>query len=265
MKKTCLFAMLVVCLVFVLANFAGAGQILDEVLKKGELVVGVSGDQLPFNATTKEGEIVGLDADIARGIARNMNVKIRFSRMQFSDLLPALQSGKVDMIVSGMTMTPERNMKVAFVGPYYVSSKGILIKLKNVEKLKKEGLNSALFNVAALKTSTSQEILEKAAPKAKLVLVGSYDDALSLLYQDKVEAVIADLPFCAYIADRYPEKQLAVGETKLSFEPLGIAVREDALWINSLDNFLKMLVGSGDMTALQERWFKSRTWLTLLP
>ena len=125
MKKTLLVTMLLLSCVLLGVSGALAGEILDGILKRGELVVGISGDQIPFNATTKDCEIVGLDADIARGIAKGMNVKIRFSRMPFAELLPALQSGKVDMIVSGMTMTPERNTKVAFIGPYYVSGKGI--------------------------------------------------------------------------------------------------------------------------------------------
>jgi len=265
MKKSLLFSGTVLLLVLMFGSVAGAGTVLEGILKKGELVVGISGDQLPFSATTKEGEVVGLDADIARRIANNMNLKIRFSRMPFSDLLPALQSGKVDMVISGMTMTPERNTKVAFIGPYYVASKGILIKFKNVEKLKKEGLNSELFKVATLKASTSKEIVEKAAPKVKLVLVASYNEALDLLYQDKVDIVVADLPFCSYIAERYPEKNLAVGDTKLSFEPKGIAVLEDTLWLNGLENFLKLSIASGEMNALLEKWSKSGTWITLLP
>lgn len=264
--KMRLFCTVLVCsILFMSGSIALAGVILDGVLKKGELVVGISGDQPPLNATTKEGDIIGLDADLARAIAENMNVKVRFARIPFPGLLSSLQAGKVDMVISGMTMTPERNMKVAFVGPYLVSGKGILLKTRTVEMLKKEGINSEKFKVATLKGSTSQAIIQKSAPKAALVLTGSYDEALNLLYQDKVDIVIADYPFCAYIADRYPEKELAIGDTKLSFEPLGIAIREDALWINALDNFMKMQAGSGDLTTLQEKWLKSRTWIKQLP
>jgi polar amino acid transport system substrate-binding protein len=266
MKKTVSIAvLLVLSFAFLFGTIASAGTILEGVLKKGELVVGITGDQPPLNATAKDGEIIGLDADLARAIAISMNVKIRFARMPFSELLPALQNGKVDMIVSGMTMTPERNLKVAFVGPYHISGKGILTKIKSLELLKNDGVNSEKFKVATLRASTSQYVVERAAPKAKLVLTGSYDEALNLLFEDKVDAVIADYPYCAYIAARYPEKQLAVGESKLSFEPLGIAVREDTLWLNGLENFIKMLVVSGDMNALQDKWFKSGAWIKQLP
>jgi polar amino acid transport system substrate-binding protein len=265
MKKTISIAVLVLLFVLMCGSIASAGTILDGVLKKGELIVGITGDQPPLNATTKEGEVIGLDADIARAIAMSMNMKIRFSRMSFPELLPALQTGKVDMIISGMTMTPERNLKVAFVGPYHISGKGILTKIKSLESFKKDGVNNPQFKVATLKGSTSQYVVEKAAPKAKLTLTASYDEALNLLFQDKVDAVIADYPFCAYVAARYSDKGLAVGESKLSFEPLGIAVREDALWINWLDNFMKMMMASGDMNAIQEKWFKSGAWIKQLP
>jgi len=264
-KKGLLCSFVVCCLLLVCGSFASAGPILDEILKKNELVVGMTGDQPPFNAVSKDGEIIGLDADMARAVAKNMGLKLSFSRMPFSELLPALHAGKVDMVISGMTMTPERNMKTAFVGPYYISGKGILLKIKKVEMLKKEGVNSEKFKVTTLKGSTSQSIIEKAAPKANLVLADSYDDALKLLLQDKVDILIADFPYCAYLADRYSDKELVTGDTKLSIEPLGIAIREDTLLINAVDNIVKMMVISGELTIFQEKWLKSRAWIKQLP
>ena len=265
MKKAVSVTVLVLFMALMLGGIASAGTVLDGILKKGELVVGISGDQPPLNATAKDGKIIGLDADIAQAIAMSMSVKIRFAKMPFAELLPALQAGKVDMIVSGMTMTPDRNLKVAFIGPYLISGKGILTKFKSLELLKKDGVNSEKFKVATLKGSTSQFVVEKAAPKAKLTLAASYDEALNMLFQDKVDAVIADYPYCAYVVARYPDKGLAVGESKLSFEPLGIAVREDALLLNGLENFIRMLAASGDLGALQDRWFKNAAWIKQLP
>ena len=265
MKKILLSSVLVLSVVLMCFGVAYAGPVFDDLLKKGELVVGMTGDQPPLNAVSKEGELIGLDADLARLIAQSMNLKVSFAKMPFAELLPALHSGKIDLILSGMTMTPERNTKVAFIGPYTVSGKGILLKVKSVEMLKKDGLNSEKFKIATLKGSTSQAVVEQAAAKASLTLADSYDSAIEMLLQDKVDAVIADYPFCAYTAARYSDKELVVGETKLTIEPLGIAVREDALLINALGNIMKTLVLSGEMKALQEKWFKSRSWFEQLP
>jgi len=126
MKKTFVFVALLFALSLMFAMTASAGPAMDRIMKKGELVVGTSGAQPPMTANTKKGKIVGLDADISRAMADAMGVKVKFVLMPFAKLLPALEADQVDMILSGMTITPKRNQKVAFVGPYYVSGKGIL-------------------------------------------------------------------------------------------------------------------------------------------
>jgi polar amino acid transport system substrate-binding protein len=230
------------------------------------LIVGTTGTQPPLNATNKAGELIGLDADIARLIAMNMGVKIKFSKMSFSELLPALEAGKVDMVISSMTMTLERNLKVAFVGPYYVSGKGILTKPDTITALQETaGLNNPEFKVAALEGSTSQKFVETSAPKAELIKVKSYDVAIDMLVQDKITAMIADYPFCAFSAFRYRDKGLVAGQSRLTFEPLGIAVQPDTLLLNWLRNFAIMLDGSGQLKSLNKKWFENGDWIKELP
>jgi polar amino acid transport system substrate-binding protein len=266
MKKLHFTIALVSVLALVFVASASAGSALDRILQKGELVVGTTGSQPPLNAKTKTGKIIGLDADISRMIAGNMGVKIRFVTMPFPDLLPALEAGKVDIILSSMAMTPDRNLKVAFVGPYFISGKGILTKAKTTAALQEaEGLNKSGFTLAALQNSTSQRLVEKAAPMAKLVTTKTYDEAVELLFQDKIDVLIADFPYCAVAAFRHRDKGLIAGETRLTFEPLGIAVPEDPLLINWLENFMKLLEGGGTLKRLSERWFTGGSWLKELP
>jgi polar amino acid transport system substrate-binding protein len=229
------------------------------------LIVGITGTQPPLNATNKAGEIIGMDADIAKLIALHMGVKVKFSKMPFAKLLPALKAGKIDMVISGMTMTLERNVEVAFVGPYYVSGKGVLTKTGAITALQEDGLNTPGFKVAALKDSTSQKFVETAAPQAELVKVTSYDAALDLLFQDKVKALVADYPYCAFAAFRYRDKELVAGQSRLTFEPLGIALKPDTMLINWLRNFLITLEGSGQRKLMIQKWFKSGDWIKDLP
>jgi polar amino acid transport system substrate-binding protein len=265
MKKA--FALtLAAVMLLVAVNIAVAGKAMDSILKKGELAVGITGTQPPLNATDKTGKIIGFDADIAQLIATNMGVKIKFATMSFPDLLGALKAGKVDMVLSGMTMTLERNLSVAFVGPYYISGKGILTKTQSIGAMQQaEGLNNPEFKVAALQNSTSKTFVEQAAPKAKLVTTKSYDEAIELLFQDKVDALVADYPFCAFSAFRYQDKGLVAGQSKFTVEPLGIAVPEDTLLINWLGNFLNMLEASGQMKMLNKKWFQDGSWIKQLP
>jgi polar amino acid transport system substrate-binding protein len=266
MKKVLLVAILGIVMICWLTGIASAGSTFNNILKKGELVVGITGTQPPLNVIDKDGKIIGFDADLARAISASMDVRLKISKMSFAELMPALVGGKVDMIISGMTMTLERNKKVAFVGPYYISGKGILTKTENIAALQNPGgLNRPEFRVATLKDSTSQIFVQKDSPKATLVATPSYDEAIDMLLGDKIDAVIADYPFCAFTAFRFSEKGLIAGQNKLTYEPLGIAVSEDALLINWLQNFMMMLEGSGQLKSLNTRWFQDGSWIKTLP
>ena len=264
--KRAIVLVLVAAMLLTAVNISIAGNKMDGIIKKGELVVGLTGTQPPLNVTDKNGKIIGFDADIARLIATNMGVKIKFEAMPFPHLLPALKAGKVDMIISSMTMTLQRNLDVVFVGPYYISGKGILTKAANIEAMQQaEGLNNPAFKVAALKNSTSQVFAEKAAPKAEFVATLSDDEANDMLLQDKVNAVVADYPYCAFTAFRLQDKGLVAGQSKFTVEPLGIAIPEDVLLMNWMSNFLSMLEASGQLKKLNEKWFQSGDWIEQLP
>ena len=115
MRKSKFAIALILTFTLLFTAHAMAGPVFDKILKKGELVVGNSGDQVPLSAKTKTGKIIGLDADIAKLMAGAMGVKLKLVAIPFPNLLPALEAGKIDMILSGMTITPRRNLKVVAV------------------------------------------------------------------------------------------------------------------------------------------------------
>src|SRR5512143_632202 len=90
---------------------ASSSPVMDRILSRGEVKVGMSGDMAPMNMLTKEDKVIGLDADLATMIAEAMGVKLSIQKIPFADLLPALEAGSIDMIISNMTMTPDRNLK----------------------------------------------------------------------------------------------------------------------------------------------------------
>ena len=124
------------------------------------LVVGTAASMPPLNMTTKRGEVIGLDVDLARAMAESLNVKLRLATIPFSELLPALEAGKIDAIMSGMTMTPERSLRATFVGPYFVSGKSLLAKADGLVPAKAPAeLNDPGIRLAALRDSTSQSFV----------------------------------------------------------------------------------------------------------
>jgi polar amino acid transport system substrate-binding protein len=240
---------------------------LGRIRANGELVVGTAASMPPLNMTTKTGEIIGMEIDLARAMATSMRVKLRLTPMPFADLLPALDAGRVDMILSGMTMTPERNMRFAFVGPYFVSGKSFLAKEATLTSAKGSAdLNHPSMRLAALRASTSQIFVEQNMPKATLVLTKDYDEAINLVLADKVDAMIADFPICLLSVQRYPDRGLYALLTPLTYEPIGMALPgNDPLLVNWAQNWLRELEATGALDATRDRWFKNASWLGRLP
>lgn len=240
---------------------------LDRISQSGQLVVGTAGSMPPLNMTTKDGEIIGLEPDMVNRMAAAMGVKATFKTFAFADLLPALEAGKVDMVLSNMTITGKRNMKVAFVGPYFISGKTFLTTETWVASAREpEEVNSPSTKLTALRGSTSQEFVEKAFPKATLLLAKDYDESVAMVLQGKADAMIADYPICLLSVIRYPDHNLISVVPPYTYEPIGIAIQKnDPLLANWLENFLGAMAGSGDLKELQEKWFKGGNWIQKLP
>jgi polar amino acid transport system substrate-binding protein len=170
-------------------------------------------------------------------------------------------------VLSGMTMTPGRNLKVAFVGPYFASGKSILAKMVNVGSIDEIAkMNNPDKVLVALKGSTSQMFVEKVIPKAKLVLADDYDQAVAMVRNDKAVALVADYPICMVSVYRYPDAKLGTLEKPISYEPIGVALPpNDPLLVNWVQNFLQTLEKTGQTKMLMEKWFKDTSWVSQLP
>lgn len=240
---------------------------LDRIAQSGQLVVGTAGSMPPMNMTTKGGDVIGLEPDMANRMAAAMGVKATFKTMPFAELLPALEAGKVDMVLSSMTITGKRNMKVAFVGPYFISGKTFLTTEKWASSAKEpEEVNSPSTKLTALRGSTSQVFVEKVFPKATLLLGKDYNESVAMVLQGKANAMIADYPICLLSVIRYPDNNLISVVPPVTYEPIGIAIqKDDPLLTNWLENFLGTMAGSGDLKELQEKWFKGGDWINKLP
>jgi polar amino acid transport system substrate-binding protein len=246
---------------------ASASPVIDRILQRGELVVGMAGNMPPMNMTTKEGELIGYEVDLAKNMAASMGVKAKFSVMPFAELLPALQSGKIDLILSNMTITPARNLKVAFVGPYFTSGKAFLTKIKTIALADEAAdIDAKNTKLVALKGSTSQAFVEKAIPDATLVTANDYDEAVKMVLEGKVDAMVADYPICVVSVFRYPDQGLLSVVTTLTYEPIGVGVQAgDALLVNWVENFMGIAEETGLLQKLEEKWFQKAGWLQLLP
>lgn len=267
MRKKGIVIALVAFMTLALASAALAGPVLDRILKKGELVVGTAADYPPFNFKAADGTIMGLDIDLATILAKAINVKLKIEVIPFPKLLDALNAGKVDLVISGVTMTPVRNAKVFFAGPYFITGQGALMKGEMMQKIRDlTDFNHSEYTVAVAKGTTGEVTAKQILSKAKIVVAKDMDAALKAVLDGKAQVMITDFPFCVLASFRYKADNLAALQKPFTFEPLGVAVpANDPLLQNMVDNFLGTMEGGGGINELKRRWFKQSGWIKKLP
>jgi polar amino acid transport system substrate-binding protein len=242
---------------------ASSQKVLSTILKNGELRIGTTGNQPPFSMKSKSGELIGYEIDLAKALAKNMGVKLKLVEIPFPELLAALKSGKVDAVMSGMTMTPERNLQVLFAGPYTISGKTILTSSKLVDEIAAATETTVKkYKIVSLKGSTSAEFVKELMPKHELLLIDNYNDAVAMLLDGRADALIADKPICAITLMKNQGKDLVISDKPLSIEPIGMALpSDDPQFLNLVQNYVASLQLSGVLQHLEKIWFQDATWM----
>ena len=259
------FLLLATTVGFGCASSSGS-RTLSRVVETGTLRVGMSGEQPPLNMTTQTNELIGLEVALMRVLAANMGVTPEFVTRPFGELLGALEAGEVDLVMSGMTITPRRNLRAAFVGPYFVSGKSLLSKSRIILSLQSpEDLNQPDFRFAALAGSTSEEFIKRVAPNATLKITPSLDSAVDLVVRDEADAMVADLESCFFAKLRNPGAGLDILPTPLTVEPIGIALpADDPLFVNLMQNFVNAVESTDAVQRSLEFWLRDPSWIKLL-
>lgn len=262
-----LFASLVLVLGTGATCQAGPSPALERITKSGKLRVGMSGDQAPMNFRSKSGRMLGMEPDLARLLAQTLGVELEIVEKPFSGLLGALEKGEIDLVMSNMTITMERNMKAAFVGPYFVSGKSILTKSQALAQADEpDDINRSTLKLTALEGSTSQRFVEMLLPQAKLDVVKDTNSGVQMVVDGRVDAMVADYPTCVLAVLRHRGAGLATLTQPLTVEPIGIAVPpNDPLFVNLLQNYLTALEGGGFLDTLRSLWFENSDWISQLP
>lgn len=268
LKHTLLFVMLTAFL----SGFAGGAvaadsPVLDRVVEKRVLRVGMSGSQPPFNMKARDGAPMGLEVDLANALAAAMKVELQMVEMPFADLIPALENGDVDLVMSGMTITADRSRRVSFVGPYAISGKSILTTSAALAAAEAaEDLNESDIRLVTLANSTSETFVRMNLPEAQLTTVASYDEAIAMLRANEAGALVADMPICLLTVMRYPNEGFATLNQPLTLEPIGIAVpANDPQLQNLVRNYFVALEGTGILEALRQAWLENGSWIAALP
>ncbi len=259
--RTVLTSSLAIFSLFSAANATAAESTLDGILSSGELKFCFESGYLPFEMTDKNGRYVGFDIDIAKQMARSIDVKFVPVNTAWDGIIPALKTGKCDFI-GGMTITPKRNVSVNFAQPYIEVGQTVLISPKLADKITSyRDLNNAQYTVATQMGTTGAQAAKKYLYNAKIDLYETSADAALQIANGQADAFVYDLPYNSMYEAQHQGKVIHLDES-FTFEPLGWAVRQqDPDFLNFLNNFLRQIKGDGTYQRIYDKWFKSDKWV----
>lgn len=231
---------------------AAAGSTLDTVTKRGTLIVGVSLGTPPYGITNTDMEPDGYDVAVAKLLARELGVKPQIVDTVAANRIPSLTSGKVDVVISSFSITPERAKAIAFSNAIYVDQQ-VAVAPKPVAMAGLADMKGQRIGVT--RSTTNDIVLTRRAPEG--TSIQRYDDDASTnqaLLAGQVQAIVSSGALAAAIKDRNAALAL---ETKfvVSEAPMAIGLRRgDADWLHWINTCLFMLWTNRDLQALQQRW-----------
>ena len=236
-------------------------SMLDEIVRRGTLRVGMSTFQ-PWAMIDKENNLIGFEIDVATRLAEDMGVKVEFVPTKWSGIIPALLTGKFDVIIGGMGIRPDRNLKVNFSIPYDYTGMSILAHKKLAAGFDSlEDFNRPDVSVAARIGTTAAAAAKKYMPKAKLRLFDDESQAVQEILNGRVHAVIASAPLPAFQAIKYPDRLFLPLDSTFTREPIGFAVhKSDVDTLNYFNNWIRVVEAEGWLKERKHYWFETRDW-----
>lgn len=227
-----------------------AQSALERVRASGELRVGIDATYPPFGSA-EGGEFSGFDVDIARAIARQLRVQAVLVNASFDGVFPALQNGTFDVVVSAVTITPERSQTMLFSEPYINAGQAIAVRADSAIA-GVEGLPGRTVGVQI--NTTAQFSMEKIAG-VTIAKYNTIDLALLDLQNGRVDAVASDGPVLRYMARMSFPGVKTVGRDYTD-EPFGIVLARGSDDLRRAVNAaLWQVQESGEYAAIHARWF----------
>ena len=223
-----------------------------------EYTVGTGATYRPFEFQTPNKEIVGFDIDLMKEIAKAQGFKVKFVNTLWGVIFESVKNGDRDIIMSGITITPQRQANVDFSYPYFAAHQLILtqkdLKVNSLKDLKGK-------NIAVCANSAGDVVSSKAFGKAS-PNIKRFDNtplALEELNAGGVDAAVGDVGVFAYYAQQNPDKDFNMARD-VSFEDqyFGIGVRKgNTKVLNDVNEGLKKVIASGAYAKVYRKWFGS--------
>jgi len=257
--------LLLASLLAVTSNIAAIGSatagMVEDVVERGTLRVGMS-TFVPWAMRDKDGNLIGFEIDVATKVAEDMGVKVEFVPTAWSGIIPALLAKKFDIIIGGMSITPQRNLTVNFTIPYAHSGQQMAASTTLAKGFTtREQFNAADVTIACRRGATPCKAAQKMFPKAT---VRQFDDdaqAFQEVVNGNAHAMISSAPKPRFWMDAYPGKVfLPFGSENLTKGDEAFALRKgDADALNFFSNWIQVRTSDGWLQERHDYWFQDQS------
>jgi polar amino acid transport system substrate-binding protein len=226
----------------------------DEIKKRGKIVIGIQGDNPPWGFVDSSGKQQGLDADIGELYGKYLGVPVEFMPLEVANRIPALTSGRVDILFATMAMFPDRAKAVQFSKPY-VANIILLIAPKSIE-IKSNADMAKLKSIGVARGAAQDTQVTKNAPPGTNILRFDGDaGSIQALVSGQVEGLGGNM----FYIDRLNEAKPGYWENKIEFQRIynGACTRLGEKEMNaSVNAFLDQITANGELATAHEKWMK---------
>ncbi|SHJ72571.1 amino acid ABC transporter substrate-binding protein, PAAT family [Dethiosulfatibacter aminovorans DSM 17477] len=229
---------------------------LQAVLDKGYIILGLDDTFAPMGFRDENNEIVGFDIDLAKEVAERLGVELRLQPIEWDSKVLELQSGNIDMIWNGLTITEERKENINFSKPYF-NDRQVIIVLNESPVNTKADLEGTQVGVQIESTAAAavEADAEFAATLEEVVQYSSFNEVYMGVQSGILDAMVVDELSGRYAIGKNPGI-FRVLEDTYGDEQIGIGFRkgEDALR-DKIDEILDEMAQDGSGAAISEKWF----------
>lgn len=232
-------------------------SLLEQVIKKDKITVGVKADAKPFGFKDENGNLQGFDVDLAHRIAKFLlgsEEKVEFVEVTPANRIITLTSGKVDMIIATMSVTPQRKQIVNFSTPYYIAGQAIMTDKKadifSINDIKDK-------KVIVILGTTGERKIKQIAPEAIIQGYKTYTEAYNALKNGEGDALTTDDTILAGFA--MDDSNMKILSKRYTQEPYAIAFRqepESETLQSNVNEILNRMRQNGELNKLKNKWVK---------
>lgn len=236
-------------------------SLLDEIVERGVLRVGMS-TFVPWAMRDANDELIGFEIDVATRLAQDMEVDIEFVPTQWSGIIPALLTGRFDMIIGGMGIRPQRNLSVNFSIPYDHSGMGMVAHRRLAEGFSSlEDFDDPGVVITARIGTTAADAAERFMPNAEKRFFDDESRAVQELLNGRAHALVASAPLPAFQALENPDTLFLPLEGTFTREPIGFALpKGDVDILNFVNGWITVVEAEGWLAERKAFWFETREW-----